>query len=200
MKLLITYCLLGIFLLSTLVSSFVNFPAYQIEPSPIGQMACVSFWAFMLWELIKNHNLKPKLTWGLGFFLFGIITAFVYFVKIFIPENEHKKLNFRINSSSDYTKIFILSFCVAILQMYICSIIYMSVGIPFPEIYNLIVNEIIYLPAVLFLKTLYSVTSVNMHEHSWGIGILSEGVTFIYTCLLYSAIIYIILRIKEKSS
>ena len=204
MKVFIGNLLIFVFFCSVLFTYVSNFPVYEVNPGVYGVLPVFALWIWMLIDFFKRKGTKNKLLWGGCLFFCNWIAGIAYYALVF-RKNE-KNLESIESLKTTKPKLFkavnLSLFCayLSISQLLFMSIFLTTFGIPFPEAYDLIVNKIIYLPNVLFLKGIFAVANIDTSsEPSFGIGLLVSLSGFIYTGLLYFLIIITYQNIKQKN-
>jgi hypothetical protein len=179
-----------------------NYPVYDVNPGVYGIVPVFSLWILMLVDCFKRSNLKNKVLWIICLFIFNWVVGVIYFIFIFRKEKINLKIieTFKVNHPNYYNKICLSAIAIALAT---CQLLFMSIflttfGIPFYEIYNLVVNKIIYFPHYLLLNTFYTIANVNTDARpSFGIGLFISLSGVIYTSLLYFAGLILYQRIKQ---
>jgi hypothetical protein len=205
MKKIICSSLLAISLLSLLVSSYKNFPYYEVELGPVGGIALFSLWAWMLLDLIKSTTASKKLIWVVSFIIFNTFAAVIYFFRVFNPKEPQiefiQKLKIEHQSACKVINLVIISFTITILHLFFVSNFYIIFGIPFPELYSLIVNKIIYMPLGIFLEGFYNIIGVDLTlDPVRNIELFTHTASIAYTTLLYMIVLFIGSKIPNLKS
>ena len=197
----VSWTMIGVFLLSLLISSFSNLPNYEVSPGPVGSASLLLLWVLMLIHFFKNRSLKRKVWWGISLIIFSWIAGVIYFWRVYQPNNRVDKIEkFKLANPTfyKYFKIIVVCAIITILHQFFFSNFYLVFGIPFFDTYSLIVEKIIYFPVFVFLSTLYKALNVDLvGAPSRHLFFLGHAVNLLYTMGLYAAVYVLFSKVKR---
>jgi hypothetical protein len=187
---------------SLLVSALTHYRRYEVPGSPLVIIAGLILWIWMVIDFIKTRKkIRNGLVWGIALVLGNWIAALFYF--IFIYFRNRRTLDATLKWRFGHPKlvsgaaIVVSAVCITILHWFIMSHVYLSIGIPFPNLYILIVNKIIYAPLTLVLKFAYSLAGIDTTTPpSDTIRIIAHTANFIYTTILYMLVFSVAWRLR----
>ncbi len=202
MKTTIAFTLIITFLSSLLISDFSNLPNYQVEPGVIGGISIMLFWLLMVIDFYKNKEIKKKFLIGVCLVIFNWIASFFYFAFHFIPRNETPKFWGNLIKESPQRikviKLVSIAFSLTILQRLFMSKILLAVGMPFPELYNLIINKFLYFPVQSLLKIFYTIIKIDINNPSYSVYAFSNFIDIFYTFILFYIAAAFFYRFKQN--